>query len=252
MSGRALSSFSVVACLLVAGCAGGMSDAGVTAAVEPTLRAAAMTAEASGDYQGAAQHWRTLFQAHPDDKGVAVSLARALRAGGQPQQGADIMQLSLARLGRDGDFLAELGKDYLADQRLGLALKALDEARALHPNRWDVPSATGVCYDLQGRYDESGAAYAAALALSPDNPQVLNNLGLSQALAGKLDDGIATLRRANEQPGGGVQVRQNLAMLLALKGDPAAAERLASHDLPPDMARVNAEIFRRLAQQSRH
>jgi Flp pilus assembly protein TadD len=252
MSRRPLHSLCLAACLFATGCGTSGDEANVSAAVEPTLRAAAMTAEANNDYKGAAQHWRTLYQARPEDKGVALSLAHALRLSGQPQMGADIMQLALARQGRDGDFLAELGKDYLADQRLGLALKALEEARTLHPNRWDVPSAMGVCFDLQGKYAEAAAAYADALALLPDNPQVLNNLGLSQALAGKLDDGIATLRQANDLPGANVQVRQNLAMLMALKGDPAAAESLAARDLPPEMARINNEIFRRLSRQSRH
>jgi len=248
---------ALLACLLVAGCAGGPSGDGapgngdMARAVEPSLRAAAAAAEAGGDFKGAAQHWRTLYQHNPDDKMVAELLARALRLSGSGQQGADVMQTTLARTGRDGGLLAELGKDYLAADRLGLAAKSLVEAATLAPLRWDVPSALGIVYDMQGKSTEAAAAYAQALAMSPDNPEVLNNLGLSQALAGKLDAAIATLRHADEQPASGAQVRQNLALLLALKGDPAAAERLARHDLTPDMARANTEIFRSLAQNAR-
>jgi len=245
----------LLACLLATGCAGGggrtTAEDDMAKAVEPSLRAAAATAEASGDFKGAAQHWRTIYQHDPADKAVAESLARALRLAGAGQQAADVMQTTLARVGRDANLLAELGKDYLAAERLGLALKSLEEARTLAPLRWDVPSAMGVVYDLQGKPEQAAEAYGQALALSPDNPEVLNNLGLSQALAGNLDAAIATLRHADEQPASGAQARQNLAMLLALKGDPAAAERLARHDLSPEMARANAEIFRRLAGNAR-
>lgn len=233
------------------GCAAA-NDADVAKAVEPSLRMAALTAEASNDYKGAAQHWQTLYQHHPEDKGIALSLARALRYGGSPAQGADVMQASLVRFGRDADVLTELGKDYLADQRIPLALKYLDEARTLAPTRWDIPSAIGVSLDSQRRFADAAAAYAQALTLSPDNPEILNNLGLSQALSGKLDDGIATLRHANDQPAADAQVRQNLAMLLALKGDAEDAEALAHHDLPPDLARANSQIFHDLAKAVGH
>lgn len=239
---------TLLGCLLAAGCAGTPDEAEVAQAVEPSLRAAAITAEAASDYRGAAQHWRTLYQRHPEDKGLALSLARTLRYSGQPQQAADVMQAALARLGRDPDLVTETGKDYLADERLGLAQRSLEEARKLAPQRWDIPSAMGVCFDLQGRAAEAAEAYAQALALSPDNPEVLNNLALSQALSGKLREAVATLRHADDQPSAGTQVRQNLAMLLALSGDATAAERLARHDLPPEMARANAEIFRKLSE----
>jgi Flp pilus assembly protein TadD len=240
---------ALVACALAAGCAGGVpADQDMAKQVDPSLRAAALTAEAGNDYKGAAQHWRTLLEHHPDDKVIAVSLARALRFSGQAQQGADLMQMMAARVGRDADLLAEMGKDYLAAERMGLALKSLDEARRLDPLRWDVPDAMGICHDIQGQPAEAAAAYAEALKLSPDNPEVLNNLAMSQALAGKLDEAIATLHHAYDQPAAGAQVRQNLALLTALKGDSADAARLAALDLPPAAARANAEIYRQIAK----
>lgn len=242
--------------LLLAGCAGFPAlDAGgdnaLAKAVEPSLRQAALTAEAANDWKGATQHWRTLYQRNPGDKGVALSLARALRAAGQAQQAADLMQAELGRHGRDAGLVAELGKDYLAADRIGLALKHLEEARNLAPGDWEAHSALGVALDAATRYDDAAAAYAGALALSPDNPQVLNNLALSQALAGRLDEAVATLGRANEQPHSGPQIRQNLALLLALTGDAARAERMAAKDLPADMARANSAIYRTLAEGRR-
>jgi Flp pilus assembly protein TadD len=224
----------------------GDTDA-VAKAVEPSVRAAAATAEANRDWKGAAHHWRTLYARNPEDKGLALSLARALRYAGQPQQGADLLQQAIARLGRNPALVTELAKCWLASDRTALALKTLEEAGRLAPNDWEVHSTHGVALDSTGRFAEAKAAYARALALSPENPAVLNNLALSQAMAGRLDQGIATLSRAQEQPEASLQTRQNLALLLALKGDAASAERMASKDLPPEMVRANLAYFRYLA-----
>jgi Flp pilus assembly protein TadD len=232
---------------MASGCATTMSPAQVAKAVDPSLRAAAISAEASHDFRGAAQHWATLYQRHPDDKGIALSLARDLRFSGEGRQASYIMQTALVRHGKDGDYLTELGKDYLSAERLDLAIKTLKEAHALDPRRWDVPSALGVCYDMKREPGRAAAAYAEALTLSPDNPQILNNLALSQALSGRLKEAIATLRKADDQPSADIQVRQNLALLLAFHGDAATAARLARADLPPSVARANAEEFRKIA-----
>ena len=57
--------------------------------------------------------------------------------------------------------------------------------------------------------------------------------------------------RAADLPAATAQVRQNLALLLALKGDGAEAERLARRDLPPEQARTNGETLRALATAAR-
>jgi Flp pilus assembly protein TadD len=66
-----------------------------------------------------------------------------------------------------------------------------------------------------------------------------------------LDAGLVTLTRAADLPAATAQVRQNLALLLALKGEGAEAERMARRDLSPEQARVNAETLRALASAAR-
>lgn len=242
----------VLFALLLSACAGGGANSAddasaVAKAVEPSLRAAATAAEAGNDWRGAAQHWRTLYLRSPDDKDLALSFTRALRYAGEPEAAADMAQQAISRIGRDPALVGELGKAWLAAGRHGLALKTLGEAATLSPDAWDVHSALGVALDGAGRFDEAQAAYSRALTLSPDNPTVLNNLGLSQAMAGRLGDGIATLKRADEQPRAGAQVRQNLALLLAFKGDVAGADRAQARDLPPEMVRNNQAFLHWLA-----
>ncbi|OAN44822.1 pilus assembly protein TadD [Paramagnetospirillum marisnigri] len=245
---------AVLLCLALAACSSGFGqeERSVAQAVEPSLRAAAAAAEANRDYKGAVQHLTTLYQRREDDRDIGVALARNLRYGGQAQAAADLMQAQLIRFPGDGDTLVEMGKAYLAADRLGLAAKALEQALAVKPGRWDAHMALAVVLDAQGQANEAQSAYGRALALSPDNPAILNNLGLSLALSGKLDEAVATLSRAADLPTANAQIRQNLALLLALKGDAAQAEKMARQDLPPEMARSNAEILRALAAGAAH
>lgn len=251
---RWISPAAVLSAVLLSACAGGnpqaqatTNESAVATAVEPSLRAAAATAEANNDWKGAVQHWRTLYSRHPEDKALALALARDLRYAGEAPLAADVIQQAIARQGRDPGLVAELGKAWLASGRQGLALKTLEEATVLAPGDWEAHSAYGVALDGSGRFAEARVAYDRALALSPDNPAVLNNLGLSQAMAGKLDDAVATLKKAEDQPQATMQVRQNLALLLTLQGDVAAADRIASRDLPPDIVRNNATFLHWLA-----
>lgn len=240
--------------VLLSACAGGNApqttsadQSAVAKAVEPSLRAAAESAEANNDWKGAVQHRRTLYSHHPDDPATVLALARDLRYAGEAQTAADLLQQTIGQTGRDPALVAELGKAWLASGREGLALKTLEEATTLAPDAWDVHSAYGVALDSAARFDEAQAAYARALVLSPNNPVVLNNLGLSQAMAGRLADAVATLKTAEEQPQAGVQVRQNLALLLALQGDVGASDRIASRNLPPDVVRSNSAFLHWLA-----
>ncbi|MBF0325443.1 MAG: tetratricopeptide repeat protein [Alphaproteobacteria bacterium] len=246
---RAVLSASALA-IILSGCGTTQTStptiSGLSEAVEPSLRQAAREAEASYDYRSAVQHYRALLDRHPDDQRLALSLARNLRFSGASQGAIDLLN-SLAGSERSALVLAELGKAYLAADRLGLALRTLQEAQAKAPKNWEIVSALGVAYDYQEQWDKAQAAYLTALAINPDNPVVLNNLGLSRAQSGDLDGALDALRQANEQPAAKAQVRQNYALLLALKGDVTAAERMARKDLTAEQAKGNGQFYRQLA-----
>lgn len=239
---------------LLAGCANpsasGTSSASGTnsdAVIDEMTRTAAMTADVSGDFEAAAGNWSILYQRHPDDPTLALSLAGDLRRSGHQQQAIDVAAPFIERHGPSAAMLTELGKDYLAANRLGLAERTLRLAADAAPKDWQPLSALGVTVDYQGNHEQAQEIYTRALTLSPDNPILLNNLGLSQAQNGQLALARATLRRAIDQPAATAQVRQNLALVEALSGDPEAAERLSRQDLPPEMVRANAAYFKLLA-----
>ena len=144
--------------------------------------------------------------------------------------------------------LLELGKDYLAADQLNLAKPTLERARAAAPLNWEILSSLGVVYDYAGEYELAQQQYDAALFVDPENPTVLNNKALSLAQQGRLDEAVKTMEIATDQPSASAQARQNLALLMALKGDSESAERLARKDLPPAVAEANIEYYKSLSK----
>ena len=88
------------------------------------------------------------------------------------------------------------------------------------------------------------AAWNQALALSPDNPDVLTNMAISAMTRGDTASAEPLLRRAAAQPGASLKVRLNLAMALGLNGKMDEAEQMMRRDLPPDAADRNLEWLR--------
>ncbi|WP_119301046.1 tetratricopeptide repeat protein [Dongia deserti] len=243
---------SVALALAMSGCATvadkAAKPAEKTADVEPTLRRAAMMAERNASYGEAAQHYAALHARYPQDKAITLAVARNLRFSGNPQKAIAVINSSASGQAPDALTLLELGKDYLAADQLNLAKPTLERAKAAAPLNWEILSSLGVVYDYDGEYAQAQQQYDAALFLDPENPTVLNNKALSLAQQGRLDEAVATMKLATDQPSASAQARQNLALLMALKGDAETAERLARKDLPPAVAEANIEYYRSLAK----
>jgi Flp pilus assembly protein TadD len=216
--------------------------------VEPALRQAAMLAERNASYGEAAQHYAALHGKYPQDKQITLALARNLRFAGNPQQAIAVLNSGAATPSHDPLTLLELGKDYLAADQLNLAKPTLERAKASAPLNWEILSSLGVVYDYDGDYEQAQQQYDAALFLDPENPTVLNNKALSLAQQGRLDEAVKTMKIATDQPSASAQARQNLALLMALKGDAVSAERLARKDLPPAVAEANIEYYKSLSK----
>jgi Flp pilus assembly protein TadD len=212
------------------------------------IKIAAQQAEAGRKYLEAAQHYHALMTRDPGNLEFGLGLGRNLRYGGSAQQDIDLMTSLMQVHGRIAVLLLELGKAYVSTDQMNLAVPILEEARARAPESWEVWSALGVAFDYQAKFDQAREAYAQSLLLSPRNPDVLNNLALSQAQSGDLDGAIATLEQAADQPLAVPQIRQNLALMMALKGDPEAAERWARKDLPASVADENAKFYQYLSE----
>ena len=78
---------------------------------------------------------------------------------------------------------------------------------------------------------------------------MLSNLGLSYALVKDLTQAETMLRRAVARPGADRRVRQNLALVVGLRGRFEEAEQIARADLPPEEAAANVAYLRQMLAQ---
>lgn len=204
------------------------------------LNTAAQISESERNYESAAGHWAQLYATEPSNADYAKNLSENLRYIGRYEDAERILRQAMRDKPNDVDLEEELAKTLIASGRLreGAAmLTKLAERPNLPQSRVSkLRSAIGVAFDRAEKHEQARASYELALRADPLNAIALSNLGLSYALSGDLDLAEEKLREALIAPNASMQVRQNLAMVLALKGESAAAERLARQDLPPGVA----------------
>jgi Flp pilus assembly protein TadD len=145
------------------------------------------------------------------------------------------------------DAMLELGRAHIARGQAFYGIAALEGARDARPGDWRSWSLLGAAYEQVRRPDDARAAWAQALALSPDNPDVLSNMAMSAMTRGDAAGAEPLLRRAVAQPGASLKVRLNLAMVLGLTGNLAEAEQMLRRDLPPEAADRNLAWLRERA-----
>lgn len=240
---------------LLSGCAGDgqpqkAADALDRPEVTRSLLDAAALATAQNDPGTAATYYRNVYTRDTNNVRAAVGLMQSLRTLGDIGQARAIADQAIAAKPDDPAVVAEVGKVKLASGSLQEAVVLLQRAIVLDGRDWKSRSALGVAFDRLGDATRAEEAYRAALAVSPDNPVVLNNLALSRAMANDLKGARELLQRAVAVSRADVRVRQNLALVYALSGNMAQAEALTLQDLPPDLARETLAYYRELAAQA--
>ncbi len=224
----------------------------IDAADEPIrdfLRTAAATSQNSSNYAAAVNYYRSLHGRDSNDIDAILGLARNLRYIGSVNEATKLLKDALDQYPDRIDLRAELGKAQIAMGNAKDAVRHLQSAREKDSGNWDVFGTLGVGFDLLKSYGKAQEAYSKALTLSPGNLSVLNNMAISLALSGKLDAAISTLEDAPISIRRMPQVRQNLALFYALKGDLKKAGVLAKMDLSEVDARNNLAVFNRLRRQ---
>lgn len=238
--------FAAVLALSVAGCnTTGSND--ITGSI-----GSSDTPRTENDWRKAVDLWGERYREHPDDPDVAVAYARALRATDQRAQAVAVLEQASIRNPKNMPVLGAYGRALADAGQYQQALDALGRAHTPDQPDWRILNAQGAVLDQMGRHAEAQRIYAAALKIVPDEPSVLSNLGLSYALMKDLKHAEVTLKRAVAQPKASPRVRQNLALVVGLRGRFAEAEAIARADLPEAEAAANVQYLRQmLAQQGR-
>ena len=186
-----------------------------------------------------AAFWSGELSKNPTDAEAGVKLALAMRQLGRFQEAYNTVQQVLAIQPDNVDALLESARAAIAGDQGFFAIAPAQKIEQLRPKDWRAPSLLGVAYEQTRQPELALDAHRRALALAPDNPAALCNLGMFYAAQGDTAQAETLLRKAAAEPGATVQVRQDLALILGLKGDLAESERLQRQDLPPDMADNN-------------
>ncbi|RZJ31326.1 MAG: tetratricopeptide repeat protein [Brevundimonas sp.] len=183
--------------------------------------------------------WTQEAEISPEDPVAGVKAAQALRELGRYDQAAEISQRVLMVQPGNYDAMLEIGRAHIARGQAFYGIQALELARSAQPNDWRPWSLLGTAYEQVRRADDARAAWAQALAISPENPDVLTNMAVSAMAKGDNAAAEPLLRRAAAQPGASLKVRLNLALVLGLTGKMGEAEQILRRDLPPEQADSN-------------
>lgn len=193
---------------------------------------------------------------------LATTLGGCAGLGGKSARSSVIQDTSKVGLAMRAQ-LAMAGKDYPA------AINFAEQAAEHSPKSAEMRTLLGNIYFAAGRFASAEGAYRDSLSLQSEQPQVVLRLalvqiaqgrkaeavnflnsarasldasdyGLALALAGRVDEAVAVLQDRARAVDADSQVRQNLALALALSGDWANARIIASQDLSPEA--VDARI----------
>ncbi|MBT5035401.1 MAG: hypothetical protein HOM51_12890 [Rhodospirillaceae bacterium] len=176
-------------------------------------------------------------------------MAKNLRYAGSSALAVRLLESEKENHGTTSGFALELGKANLASGATDKAIASLEEAVKHSPRNWEPHSALGIAHDTKGAYGAAKTEYKMALALSRDNPAVLNNMAISAALSGDIETAIKTLKRVASVARHNPQTRQNLALFYGIRGDTDKAEALAKMDLDAESVRNNLAVFLRFRSQ---
>ena len=144
--------------------------------------------------------WSDQAEINPMDPDAGVKAAQALRELGRFDQAAEMAQRVLLVQPANVDAMLESGRAHIARGQAFYGIVDLEKARDSRPNDWRSWSLLGTAYEQVRRPDDARAAWARALALSPDNPDVLTNMAVASMTRGDTLSAEPLLRRAVAQP----------------------------------------------------
>lgn len=188
------------------------------------------------------------YAKEPRNTEKALAYARNLKAMGEKRQAlAVLQQASNFNAGHRG-LNSEYGRLALELDQLSVAQRLLEAADDPANPDWKVISARGTVLAKLGSYRDAIPLYERALALSPDQPSVLNNLALAYAAEGRAEKAEPLLKRALAADGKDPRVNQNLALVLGLQGKYDEARLIGSRDMTADNAAANVDYVRSIVK----
>jgi Flp pilus assembly protein TadD len=214
--------------LLVAGCSGSHDSSFST---RPPGLDVADAALANGAPDTALHIAQQALAANPRNVSAMVRVAEAESALGQRDQATRGFRQALALEPDNTGAALGLGRLELASDPAAAA-GVLLRLSTRDPHNVAVLVDLGIARDLLGQHAEAQRAYRLALAIEPERAAANVNLALSLALSGDPRQALTILRPIALSPGASPRVRQDLAVALVLAGDDEEAGRVLHTDMP--------------------
>src|SRR5580700_1954089 len=237
---RLLASAAVTA-ILAAGLGGCQTTSDITGSLSSKAEASS-----DSDPRRAVETYGERYRADPKNAEAALAYGQALRATGQRSQAAAVLEQATIAHPSDKALLAGYGRALADNGNFQQAFDVLSRAHTPENPDWRILSAQGAALDQLGRTEEARRYYDSALKIAPNEPSVLSNLGLSYVLSKDLPKAEETLRRAYGRADADPRVRQNLALVVGLRGRVAEAESIVTADRPPQEAAADVAYLRRV------
>nr|WP_254868506.1 tetratricopeptide repeat protein [Phaeobacter sp. HF9A] len=154
-----------------------------------------------GRYELSIETYKQVPRDHPDFHAAELGRAEALRRAANPQAAQEVLEQLVRDFPEHMAVYVDLGdlkrqeEDYAgAAAAYTQALELGDETAS---NRWFLFYARGICNERLKNWQAAEDDFRAALAIDPDQPQVLNYLGYSLVERQvKLDEALSMIERA--------------------------------------------------------
>jgi tetratricopeptide (TPR) repeat protein len=154
-----------------------------------------------GQYDLAVATYQTIPQDSPDRFSAELGRAEVLRRAAKPDAAIEVLEALAQDFPEHALVHSALGDLLRQQERYGDAAAAYDRALQFTedgaPAQWALYYARGICHERLKDWTRSEADFRRALALSPDQPQVLNYLGYSMVEKQvNLDEALEMIERA--------------------------------------------------------
>jgi|GEM_PF-4554085 len=211
------------------------------------IEAAKMATE-KNEYGQALIYWDELTKNYPDYAAGYLGYSSVGRKVNAHQKVLAKLYDYKAEHADDYLIMSEIAKVYYDQKKYKMALEEIDVALTFEKDDWKIYSLRGVISDKLNYFTEARASYDKALALSPENPVVLNNMAASMIHSDELGEAEFYAIKAMEAPSVNDQVYRTYAKILTLRGQTDQAREVLMKKIDDEdkvsriLSSVNANI----------
>lgn len=176
-----------------------------------------------------------------------MNLAASLRAGGNPEDAANVLQKAQKKFPDNTDILKQFGIALIDAKQPIHAIEVFDVLAAIEPQNAMAYNGKAVAFDTAGNHTAALEIYEKALALAPTSVAIRNNMAMSYLLNDQLDDAQTLLENLFAEAPDVPKIRHNLALVYGLKGNSKQAMDLNLQGLNQQQAQENLKFYQRYA-----